>query len=166
MMKFVYPVLVIMLAAAGCMDTAPDQNTNLSLNSDSVRLITTGIDLTPSLAAVDSIAILFYKDPFGGEADRYTRYYTQYNATSDSVIHWLKANMAEPFKEDTLRQCRSEGKIFCFVNGKPVQTVYFTHQSETCDHLYLIHTGRYYYLPFNQQLESRLKQLKTLAVSP
>lgn len=136
------------------------------VNADSIKLITSGIDLAPLLAETDSLAILFYKDPFGGEADRYTRYYTQFNTTTDSVIGLLKANLADTYREDTLRKCRSEGKVFCFVKGRPVQTIYFTHQSEACYHLYFIHTGRYYYFPFHTSLESRLRQLKKMAVEP
>jgi hypothetical protein len=149
-----------------CGLSEPGKESQTVVNADSVKLITSGMDLAPALAETDSVAILFYKDPFGGEADRYTRYYTQFNTTTDSVIGLLKANFADTYREDTLRKCRSEGKVFCFVKGKPVQTLYFTHQSEACYHVYFIHTGRYYYLPFQKQLESRLRQLKKLAVEP
>lgn len=154
------------LLLLGCGNPPTGDQNSAAVHADSVKLITTGIDLSPALAETDSVAILFYKDPFGGEPDRYTRYYTQFNSTTDSVIRLLKANLVETYREDTLRQCRSEGKIFCFVKGKPVQTIYFTHQSEACYHLYFIHTGRYYYFPFHAQLEERLRQLKKMAVEP
>lgn len=97
----------------GCGHSDTGDKGSSVMNADSITLITSGIDLAPALAETDSVAILFYKDPFGGEADRYTRYYTQFNTTTDSVIQLLKTNLAETYREDTLRQCRSEGKIFC-----------------------------------------------------
>lgn len=165
-MRFVLISLLVSTMLVACGHREKEAASNALVNADAIKLITTGIDLTPALADMDSVAILFYKDPFGGEADRYTRYYTQLNTSTDSVIGQLKTNLSESFREDTLRQCRSEGKIFCFVKGKPVQTIYFTHQSEACYHLYFIHTGRYYYFPFHAQLESRLRQLKQKAVEP
>lgn len=165
-MRFVLVAVFSSCLLFGCGNPQTGDKNSAAVNADSVKLITTGIDLAPAMAETDSVAILFYKDPFGGEADRYTRYYTQFNSTSDSVIQLLKANLADTYREDTLRQCRSEGKIFCFVKGKPVQTIYFTHQSEACYHLYFIHTGRYYYLPFDKSLETRLRQLQQAAWEP
>lgn len=166
MMRFVFVTAVFSFLFFACGNPESNKGDDNIVKAEEIKLITTGIDLAPALAETDSVVILFYKDPFGGEADRYTRYYTQFNSTTDSVIGLLKTNLAETFREDTLRKCRSEGKIFCFAKGKPVQTVYFTHQNEACYHLYFIHTGRYYYLPFLPALEDRLRQLKTLAKEP
>lgn len=166
MVRFILITVFSSFLLHGCGNPQSGDKSSAATNADSVRLITTGIDLAPALAETDSVAILFYKDPFGGEPDRYTRYYTQFNTATDSVIQQLKTNLAETYRKDTLRQCRSEGKIFCFVKGKPVQTIYFTHQSEACYHLYFIHTGRYYYLPFEKSLEARLRQLKQEAWEP
>lgn len=166
LIRFFGGTVFFSLLLFGCGNPQTGERSSSAVNADSVMLITTGIDLAPALAETDSVAILFYKDPFGGEPDRYTRYYTQFNTATDSVIRVLKTNLAATYREDTLRQCRSEGKIFCFVKGKPVQTIYFTHQSEACFHLYFIHTGRYYYLPFDKSLETRLRQLKQEAWEP
>lgn len=130
---------------------------------DSTVLITTGLALEPDLAEADSISVLFYKRPFTDDKEQYTRFYTSYQSGSDTVIALLRANMAQPFTEDSLRDCRSEGKMFVFSKGKVAQTIYFTTQSAQCTHLYFINTGRYYYFPYQEALQKRLQVLKKLA---
>lgn len=149
---------------AGCIE--PEKKQRAADNPESVKLITTGVDLVPALAKVDSLAVLYYTDPFGGEAERYTRFYTQYDTKSDSLLALLKSNLSKPFTEDSLRKCRSEGKIFCFSGGKPVQVIYFTHQNENCHHLYFIHTARYYYFKPDEAFEKLLFQSKAFAREP
>ena len=158
--------LVLLLAMLGCRQPGEEQAQTGRPVADSVKLILTGTDLTPELLQADSLLVLFYKNPFGDDPDRYTRYYRQYGTRSDKLIGLLKANLGQPFREDTLRYCRSEGKIYVFASGKPVQTVYFTAQGEGCHHLYFIHTGRYYYFAPDSALEARLQQVKPLAAEP
>lgn len=141
----------------------PAANNTAATKEDSIVLITTGLALEPGLAEADSVNILFYTNPFTAEKERYTRFYTSYQTAADTVLPLLKANLAQPFVEDTLRDCRSEGKMFVYRKGKVAQTIYFTTQSPACTHLYFINTGRYYYFPFQKALQQRLKVLKTLA---
>jgi len=141
-----------------------NQPTNAGTTAkDSTVLITTGITLEPGLATADSISILFYKHPFTDDKEQYTRFYTSFQTTTDTVLALLKENMTLPFTEDSLRDCRSEGKMFVFSKGKVAQTIYFTTQSAQCTHLYFINTGRYYYFPFQAALQQRLAVLKALA---
>lgn len=156
--------LLASVVMVGCVNKSAEKNSEAKQLA-AEKLITTGIDLAPKLSEVDSIVILFYNDPFGGDAERYTRFYRQFGAgRNDTVLALLKQNLSLPFqKEDTLRKCRSEGKIFCFANSQPVQTVYFTSQSQACHHLYFIHEGRYYYFQPNPQFEASLRRVKLLA---
>ncbi|HSC54852.1 MAG TPA: hypothetical protein VLC98_14565 [Phnomibacter sp.] len=131
--------------------------------TDSIDLITTGTKLVPAFAQMDSIAILFYKDPFGADEERYTRYYTLFTSHTDSVIGRVQQNMDLPFTEDSLRNCRSEGKMYCFSKGKVVQTVYFNTLQQNCTQLYFIHEGRYYYFKPLQSLILQLASLKKQA---
>lgn len=154
-------LLLIVCSLVACQSNQP---TNAATTAkDSTVLITTGITLEPGLATADSISILFYKHPFTDDKEQYTRFYTSYTTGSDTVLALLKQNMAQPFTEDSLRDCRSEGKMFVYNNGKVAQTIYFTTQAPQCTHLYFINTGRYYYFPFQAALQQRLAVLKALA---
>lgn len=144
-----------------CQNHQPAQTTVAA--KDTTVLITTGLALEPDVATADSISVLFYTDPFNGDKERYTRYYKSYQTSSDTAIALLQNNLSQPFTEDTLRDCRSEGKMFVYSKGKVAQTIYFTTQSAACTHLYFINTGRYYYFSFDKALQQRLQELKKLA---
>ncbi|QGW27180.1 hypothetical protein [Phnomibacter ginsenosidimutans] len=163
-MKKMFDYTLLLMVACLLVACQSNQRTNTATTAkDSTVLITTGLGLEPDLAAADSISILFYKHPFTDDKEQYTRFYTSYQTTTDTVLTLLKENMAQPFTEDSLRDCRSEGKMFVYSKGKVAQTIYFTTQSAACTHLYFINTGRYYYFPFQAVLQQRLIALKTLA---
>jgi hypothetical protein len=159
----VFFVIAISFLLANCQSaTAPTQPT-AEVPTDSITLITTGTTLEPGFLEMDSIAVLFYHDPFGKDAERYTRYYKTFTSNADSIIGLLQANMAQPFTEDSLRNCRSEGKMYCFSKGKVIQTVYFNTKQEGCYQLYFINTARYYYFKPMPALVAQLAKIKTKA---
>lgn len=160
--RFVGCIYVLTLVLYACSNHQPTTATTAE-SAAPLPLITTGVALEPDLADADSIAVLFYTNPFTADKEQYTRFYTSYTTGSDTVLALLKQNMAQPFTEDSLRDCRSEGKMFVYNNGKVAQTIYFTTQSAQCTHLYFINTGRYYYFPFQAALQQRLAVLKALA---
>lgn len=163
-MKKMLDYTLLLLVACMLFACQSNQPTNVAKTAkDSTVLITTGLGLEPDLATADSISILFYKHPFTDDKEQYTRFYTSYQTTTDTLLALLKENMSQPFTEDSLRDCRSEGKMYVFSKGQVAQTIYFTTQSPQCTHLYFINTGRYYYFPFQAALQQRLTALKALA---
>jgi len=154
--------LIVAVSVSGCQPAASPKE-QLATVADSITLITTGTTLEPRFKEMDSVSVLFYNDPFGADSDRYTRYYKTFTSNSDSLIDLLQANMAEPFTEDSLRNCRSEGKMYCFGKGKVIQTVYFNTKQDGCIQLYFIHTARYYYFKPLPALVTQLAKVKTLA---
>jgi len=122
-------------------------------------------DIEPRLATFDSAAILVYDDPFGGDPKRYTRYYKLKEAKDSINISLLHQQLEAGFtKSDTLRNCRSEGKIHLFDHGQVKQTLYFATRPQECHHVYIIHNGAYYYMPMLPVLDSAFVQWKKEAV--
>lgn len=162
MYKRVWAILVISIVAAACQQTAAPPTTTAAVPD--VQPITQAAQLVPALAATDSALFIFYDNPYEGDAERYTRYYKQVGSRADSALQIVKQALAIPFvMQDSLRSCRSEGKIFCFAAGRPVQTLYFSRQSAACTHLYLIHEGRYYYWQPGPSFFEAMDALKSLA---
>lgn len=153
------------LLLASCMENDSTANKDqLSPQTDSISLITTGTQLLPALQSLDSIRAMFYLDPFGADAERYTRYYTEYLAgSSDTLLPMITNAINQSFLvSDTLRDCRSEGKMYLYRSGKVAQVLYFSQQNENCIHLYMIHEARYYYFPLSPELYNKLTALEAL----
>src|SRR5688572_30685535 len=86
--------------------------------------IENGISLDNRFEQTDSIVIVFYKDPFGGDSLRYTRYYTQVTSTGMEDIAIMLEQLKINFQQEAKRgNCRNEGKIWCFTRGKVFQTL-------------------------------------------
>jgi hypothetical protein len=159
----VFAAIAIVLLLENCNPAAEPKQPSLEATADTITLITTGTTLEPRFLEMDSVAVLFYNDPFGEDAERYTRYYKTFTSNNDSIIDLLKANMAETFTEDSLRNCRSEGKMYCFSKGKVIQTVYFNTRQNGCLQLYFINTARYYYFRPMPALVEQLAKVKSMA---
>lgn len=144
MCKRIGAMLLALTVLAACRQTAAPALTDAA--APDVQPITQAARLVPALTTIDSALFIFYNQPYDGDAERYTRFYKQVGSRADSALQIVKQTLGIPFvMQDSLRNCRSEGKIYCFAAGRPVQTLYFSRQSEVCTHLYLIHEGRYYY---------------------
>lgn len=122
------------------------------------------IELDARLLQADSVVLVFYKDPFGLDSLRYTRFYRQYNDADSGIIFSLKRNLQQAFtRQEKIRNCRSEGKIWVFSKGKIFQTVYFALERPDCRFLYIIKDGWFYYVDVQPSFSHQLQQLKPLA---
>lgn len=123
-----------------------------------------GIQLDPRLSHADSLVFVFYKDPYGQDSLRYTRYYTQYATTDSNNISPLLHNLEQPFtKMEKVKNCRSEGKVWCYTKGAIFQTVYFSTRCNECCFIYLIRDGFFFYMPLDKLLSDQLGELKRLS---
>jgi hypothetical protein len=124
-------------------------------------------ELDARLTGADSLVVVFYKDPYGADSLRYTRYYTQIPVTGNQNIALLQRELQRPFSgQEKRKNCRGEGKIWCFAKGKIFQTLYFSTRCEECCHLYLVYNGNFYYSPILPATVSWLESLKPLATEP
>lgn len=134
---------------------------------DKVESVTdTSLDLDERLKTADSLVIVFYKDPYGEDSLRYTRYYTQISITDTSGIGILQKQLAQQYtREENRRRCRGDGKVWCFTKGKIFQTLYFSTPCDNkCCYVYLIKDGFFYYTPISQAMLTWLKSLKPLTI--
>lgn len=107
----------------------------------------TAYSLDQRLKEVDSLVIVFYKDPYGPDSLRYTRYYKQVGVVGGFEV--FKSQLSSFYIKQDLRKCRSEGKIWCFIKGKVFQTIYFSTRCDDCCFTYLIKDGDFYYSTIN-----------------
>ncbi len=114
----------------------------------------------PALMNVDSIVIIIYDDSID-DSLRYSRYY-QFTSTSDLEVldmlreHWKQ----QPTITDTLRPCRSQGKLQLFVNDNPVKTVYYADKEGGCKYLYFIRDGLFYYFETGIEFNGYLAEVR------
>lgn len=97
------------------------------------------------LKDMDSAVLIFYKDPYGDDSTRYTRYYTQASIENPLGIPLFDEQLNAPTIKEDKRNCRGEGKIWCYSKGKILQTIYFSTRCIDCCFLYLIRDGNFYY---------------------
>jgi len=136
------------------------------LSADSFLTATNGIELDNRLLAADSLVFVFYKDPYGDDSLRYTRFYTQLSTTDTTDISLLLQNLKQPFtKFENVKMCRSEGKIWCYAKGKVFQTIPFSTRCNDCCFIYLIKDGYFFYIKLDTALSERLSILKPLSKS-
>lgn len=127
----------------------------------------TAFELDARLLKTDSVVFVYYDDPYGIDSLRYTRYYSQASTTDTAIIAGLVRNLkATAGKEEQMRHCRSEGKVFCYSQGKVFQTIYFSTKRQDCCHLYLINNGFFYYTPLSADFRRSLDLLKIEAGKP
>jgi len=126
----------------------------------------TGVELDTRLLAADSLVVVFYKDPYGEDSLRYTRYYTTLATTDTNNVALLLQNLSKPFaKFEKVKSCRSEGKVWCYSKGRIFQTVSFSTRCNDCCFVYFIKDGYFFYTPLDSALAERLSVLKSLAKS-
>jgi len=131
---------------------------------ESIRHMT-GLEFQPRIQQSDSVEVLFYTDP-DGDPKRYTRFYTWLPSSDSSVVLPMKQSVDKHFERlEKVRNCRSEGKIHFFADGNPTQTVYFSNRGDTCNHLFFIADGWFFYMPMDSITAVKLKQLKAQSVA-
>jgi hypothetical protein len=122
------------------------------------------LQLDERLHETDSLVFVFYKDPHGKDSLRYTRYYSEYHSTDTSLIDLVKDNLKDTTQRlEKIKNCRSEGKIWCFTKGNVYQTIYFSAHNQGCSFVYIIKNGQFYYSDISTKLANQLAELKPLA---
>ena len=132
---------------------------------ESIRHLT-GLEFQPRIQKGDSVEVIFYTDP-DGDPKRYTRFYTLFTSTDTAVVAAMKQSVDKHFERiERVKDCRSEGKMHFFADGNPMQTVYFSNRGDTCNHLYFIADGWFFYMPMDSSTAGRLTELKTRSIAP
>lgn len=122
------------------------------------------LQLDERLQHADSLVFVFYKDPHGKDSLRYTRYYTQYSTTDAALIRIVIENLKDSTQRfEKIKQCHSEGKIWCFAKSEIFQTIYFSAHNKECSFVYIIKNGQFYYSDISSGLSKKLAELKPKA---
>lgn len=156
------PLFFCLILLSACKSKIPPSRDANHAYYDSIKHLT-GLEFDDRIQGADSAVFNFYDNP-DGDAKRYTRFYRSY-ATGDSMILATLARAANRHFDrlEKIRDCRSQGKIFLFENGRPRQTLYFSNRGDTCNHLYFIKDGWFYYMPMDSAAAGLLKDLKANA---
>ena len=119
---FSFIVLITAITAVSC------NNNKVEVKEKQPALVESTLDIDERLKEADSLVVVFYKDPYGTDSVRYTRFYTQISVVDASSLELLRQQLAEKvIKEEQYRKCRGEGKIWCFSNGKDLSNIIFQH---------------------------------------
>ena len=157
-------LFLLVLLSAACNNVATTKHT---ADADTSLIeVPTGMRIVPEFSSIDSVQILYYKDPFGKDSLRYYRYFTYLASNDTSVVHIILQALKQPVKGTVQKTCRSEGKMYLLQHGSIIKTVYFNLQPGNCNHLYFIKDGNFYYLPVSDTLSSVLQQLRKKAAAP
>ena len=155
--------IVLLIVEAGCNDGGGKVEDAEKKEPVSETLL----HLDERFKATDSVVFVFYKDPYGKDSLRYTRYYTQISLTEPSVLDLLREQvMQKATRLEKYRNCRGEGKVWCFANGKIFQTIYFSTRCADCCHVFLIKDGFFYYVPILKSFITQLDSIKPLSKDP
>ncbi len=131
---------------------------------DNYTANTTILMLDERLNGVDSLVYVFYKDPLGKDSLRYTRFYTEYATTDTTEISILKKQIQLPTERfEKVKKCRSEGKIWCYSNGKIFQTLYFSDFGGECSFMFFIKNGQFYYSTLGEAFKGKILSLKKVS---
>lgn len=163
---FIFLLCTGWLVFTGCKsnEPVPVKDANIAYY-DSIKHLT-GLDFQPSIKEADSVQVLFYDNP-DGDPRRYTRYYKWINSNDTGVVRAMKQSIDKSFERiEQVKDCRSEGKVYFFAGGNPIQTVYFSNRGDSCSHLYFIADGWFYYMKMDSSSAIMLKDLKAKSFKP
>ena len=125
------------------------------------------MQIDSTLQSVDSMVFIFYDNPLGKDSLRYTRFYKQYSTNDSNDIGFIKLQLTNATSVlEKVKPCRSEGKIWCFSKKDILQTIYFSSYSDSCNHIYIIKNGLFYYSNFDNSFINKLAMLEKLAATP
>lgn len=159
--------VILLIAGMVSINACKNKTVNNSPAVPEITNIVNGIELDKRFASADSLVVVFYKDPFGSDSLRYTRYYNQHITIDSSFITELLYNLNQPFtKQEKIKPCRSEGKVWMYSQGKLFQTIYFAYSKADCYFTYLIRDGFFYYMDIKPVFIGRLDSLKKIAKEP
>jgi hypothetical protein len=164
MIYILFPVLLLLTACQNNENRQEPADANV-VYFESIKHMT-GLEFQPRIQQADSVEVLFYTNP-DGDPKRYTRFYTWLASADSSMIIALKQSVDKHFERvEKVKDCRSEGKIYFFADGNPMQTVYFSNRGDSCNHLYFIADGWFFYMPMDSATVGKLKEWKAKSVTP
>lgn len=154
-MKFIACLLLIVMCR--CTQNTPADNSSLQNGNQAKPALTT---------PPDSVEILYFKDPYG-DPKRYTRYFT-FNTVKEKqftaqVSGFLDSNY---IKQDTVKNCRSEGKMILHYPREVYKILYFATKCDTCCYVYRIDNGVFLYYNLPDSLRGYLLKNKAYARDP
>lgn len=143
-------------------------DTRLVKPESSVALIPqTVLQLDERFKMMDSVVVVYYTNPYTKDSLQYTRFYKQVSLIDSDFIHTIKSCIDKSFEKiEQPKPCRSEGKIWCFTKGKVFQTIYFSQHISTCNFVYIIKDGMFYYTVLDMQLSEQISRNKSFAKEP
>lgn len=149
-------LLVLISLLASCIGKTKNVNTD--------TVITQALPApAPAQVMVDSVELLYYRKPFT-DKERYTRFFSNLVTRDTGFISSLQSLLRMPgVKEDSLRNCMSEGKINIPLKGDAYQVVYFSREAAPCNYLYVIRNGQFYYYVMDRSLQDKLNELEKSA---
>ncbi len=155
MIKKILPILLVGIILA-C--NSPESADKKPSSEQEIKLVT-GLDIVPELRTADSVQCLYFKDPFGKDSLRYTRFFKYFNTHDTTVLNPILRNIDQPFiLRNQIMNCRSAGKLFFFQKNQPLKTIYFnTNTASGCAFLYFIKDGAFYYFPVNSTVIALLQ---------
>jgi hypothetical protein len=158
-------ILIYLLFIFGACTSINDKNKTSKIENENKSSSLIKID--ERLANIDSVVFVFYKDPHGADSLRYTRYYTQYNNIDSATVSTVKMQLNGNIEKlDKIKNCRSEGKIWCFSKQNIIQTIYFSSLNAKCNFLYIIKDGAFYFTNIEAEFSKQLLEIKTKAKEP
>jgi hypothetical protein len=114
----------------------------------------TGLDKMPLMGSLDSVEVLYFKEP-GND-----RFFTYYPTTDKKLVTSLVQDISVIPMEG--KQCSKEGKIYCFSKGSVFNTIYFS-TNQDCRQLRFIVNGNLYQFPMSEKTYRMLTEIKSRA---
>jgi len=154
-------IIIFATVTGGC------ANSSSETKKEGTSTLQTGFELDARFHVTDSLVVVFYKDPYGADSLRYTRYYTQLDTRDVNDVQVFQQQVKTSFKKEEIRKhCRGEGKIWCYSQGRVFQTLYFSTRCPDCCYVMLIREGNFYYGAISDDFDNWLKQLKPRSIDP
>ncbi len=136
------------------------------ISQDKEILFGDSLNAEPQLLKTDSLQILYYNDPMG-DSLRYSRFYTYTSLSDTNTIHTMLLNLSKEFIQlSQKKNCRSQGKIYCYAGREVIKTIYFSMGTNDCSYLYYIKNGAFNYFGLDKEMKLLLLNSKLNAVAP
>lgn len=120
--------------------------------------VSRGTDILPGLALIDSVDILFFREPEN------QRFYTYVSTSDPALIRPLQVNCGTAIIDND--NCKKEGKIYCYRRGNIITTLYYGYKDDSCSFLRFIKNGELYSMRLEEGFIRQLDGLKETAVEP
>jgi hypothetical protein len=123
-------------------------------------------DIEPNLWKADSLQVLYYDNP-DGDSLRYSRFFSYANIIDSGKVNAFLRELNQSFiKQESKRNCRSEGKLFLLNKEEILKTIYFSTRGDSCSYMYLIKDGLFVYFSLSDNAKKFLEENKHVAKKP